>query len=663
MTSIEIEPEDDDVPILWVLPECIYPYLNSLSYFRARNVIILGNASIASGDPLLRLSPTIDTFTIRFPSVLRNPTKTYSANKYPYAMDWTRFFNQFPLLEDFEISGAQLTGSLPSSLPALIYSFSAAQNSLSGSIPAGLFSNLNADTESINLDIGGNALTGTIPSTLFSFANSSSSITSLQVWINDNKLSGSVPVGIFASNTKLELIFVSLSNNQLTGTLPSNTFPTGSFPSLSNLRYLLAGNQLTGDIPNDLFAPLVGLSFGSLSFSVASNQLTGPIPDFWTDNVLNSIYELTLDLSGNRLGGTIPSFIAPSFSVSSFVLNLASNQISGIISSTLMDTPSVTREYTLHLDNNQLEGTLPSTLSMNGLNTIVLSASSNKLTGALPDSFLTRAQGLFILSLNLANNAFGGSIPSDFLTAYTTKSTPYTTEISVNLSNCGLSGEIPASIRGNMEFATIDLSNNILTGNIPSALFASSLSNNNQLTFNAAQNKLTGVLSIPVLSASYPGFYMNVSHNELTELSIAASVMYIGSLDVSYNKNLTGTFPSQLLDSNSYLESFNASHTSMNGEFPDLSGKVLEVEIASLDLSSTAIDFCSGNRTLWLAPTLVSCNLHNTTASKSCSSVYPAICTATETRVTNPPGSSAPSRSVALIGTLLALAVVALLIA
>jgi Leucine-rich repeat (LRR) protein len=64
------------------------------------------------------------------------------------------------------------------------------------------------------------------------------------------------------------LSWVSLHDNQLTGTLPN-------FSALPNLRSLsLSKNQLTGTIPN--FSALPNLS----QLYLAWNQLTGTIPDF-----------------------------------------------------------------------------------------------------------------------------------------------------------------------------------------------------------------------------------------------------------------------------------------------------------------------------------------------------------------------------------------------
>lgn len=565
VTAIALEPEES-VSTLWELPECIYPYIKSLELFRVRNIIIRGNASIVDGDPLLRLSSTIDTFMIRSPVVLQNPTTTYRDCQYPYAMNWTQFFPRFPQLKEFEMSGAQLTGSLPSSLPTLVFMFGVSNNSLSGTIPSTLFSNFLGDTSKVTLDLSKNALTGTFPSTLFWFANDSSEVNILHVWANDNQLSGSVPVDYLPSKTELTHFVLHLENNQLSGTLPSNTFPNKSFGTLSSLRYYLNGNQLTGDIPDALFAPLVDHSdLSDMTFSVASNQLTGTVPDFWTEYRLESMYSVTLDLSDNRLEGSVPSYISPhTFPLTYFDLNLASNQLTGTISSSLMNPGRVTVKYALNLDNNKLEGALPSYLSMGDLGSVVLSLSSNMLIGTLPGAFLTNTGSMTALSLNLANNKFSGPIPSNFLSAFTAKTSSQNLVLSLDLSNCGLSGEIPASIRGNASYATLDLSDNALSGSIPPTLFASSM-RYNKLNFNAAYNQLEGSLFFPDLDAFYPSVSMNVSHNDLIELEIEDSVRYIVSLDISYNDNLTGPFPSQLFDVDSKLREFYASHTSING--------------------------------------------------------------------------------------------------
>lgn len=511
----------------------------------------------------------------------------------------------------------------------------------------------------VDLDLSENSLTGTIPSSLTSYLNSSSLVEYCYIYLNDNKLSGTVPSDLLSRTApKLNTLSILLSNNQLTGALLSDTFPS-TLPKLQTVYYDVSGNKLTGTVPADLFLPLADLAeYGTISFSAASNGLTGPIPEFVGDSDMY-VPTFVVDLSNNKLEGTLPSHIASTIRTGYCWLNLASNKLTGTVPHTLLDTQYVNYDYSLYLGNNQLSGDLPSNLSMGGHSGVTVSLASNKITGTLPSSFLSKTESLDALSLDLSNNDFTGSIPSDFISAFTGKTNPYTTDLNLYLSNCGLSGSIPDSIRGNIRFANFDFSNNNLSGPIPSIMNISVSSN--ALTFKAAHNKLTGRLSFPSLPGGY-SFSVNVSHNELTELVIENDdVKYISSLDVSSNTNLTGNFSvGSLFDGASNLRVLNASHTSMSGEFPDLSGQILDMDLRVLDLSNTNIDFCSGNRTLWLVPTLVSCDLRNTNASTSCSSAYPAICTSNEGRTTKPPVASAPSQLYGLVGSLVAICVIAL---
>lgn len=258
--------------------------------------------------------------------------------------------------------------------------------------------------------------------------------------------------------------------------MPSGLFST-NFTLLTSWSYDVSGNSLTGPVPVSLSAPLASLSgFRTLTFAAGSNQLTGTVPDFWNGLTLNNLYSLSVDLSGNRLADSVPSYLSPSFSLGIFNYNLASNQLNGTIASNLISA-TLSASYTLNLANNKISGNLPSTLSMSNLKSITLSLASNSLTGTLPSSFLSNAGSLVYLSLTLSNNKFEGSVPSDFLTAIVDKVTMYTTSIYVYLSNCGLSGAFPVSLRGTAWYSTVDISNNAFTGSIPSAFFTGTSSN------------------------------------------------------------------------------------------------------------------------------------------------------------------------------------------
>ncbi len=177
-------------------------------------------------------------------------------------------------------------------------------------------------------------------------------------------LVGSVPSSIVSLSA---LTILNLSNNQLSGSLPSlpsslqwvyfnQNLLTGSIPSLHNglTVVYLSGNQFSGSIPS--------LPSGSTTISLSGNQLTGTIP------VLPSTLQY-LSLSSNKLTGTIPTL--PSGLT---VLLLDNNQLSGTI-------PSLPAGLTLlELDNNALTGTLPSFASLTGLNSPNLNLGYNALT-------------------------------------------------------------------------------------------------------------------------------------------------------------------------------------------------------------------------------------------------------------------------------------------
>jgi Leucine-rich repeat (LRR) protein len=188
----------------------------------------------------------------------------------------------------------------------------------------------------------GNNLIGIIPDSI-------NFITKLKYFsLSDNQLSGSIPNLNFPN-----LQVLNLYRNQLTGTIPNFDLP--NLQSLS-----LSSNQLTGTIPN--------FNMPNLQFlSLYLNQLSGPIPDFALPNLRNLV------LHYNRLTGTIPNFNLPNLQI-------------------------------LLLTENQLTGTIP---NFNLPNLITISIGSNQLTGTIPNFNLPNLQNLY-----LSRNQLSGAIPN-----------------------------------------------------------------------------------------------------------------------------------------------------------------------------------------------------------------------------------------------------------
>ena len=203
-----------------------------------------------------------------------------------------------------QLSGNQLSGSLPSELGNLSYltDLALSWNQLLGSIPPelGQLSTLTS------FDLSNNQLSGSIPPELGNLDN----LTNLN--LISNQLSGPIPLELTNLNG---LEYLNLSWNQLSGPIP---------PELSRLNRLkdliLAVNQLSGVIPPELgyLSKLTYLDLGA-------NQLNGSIP---TELGNLSLLE-DLRLYGNQLNGPIPTELG-NLSQLNFV-ELYGNQLEGPI--------------------------------------------------------------------------------------------------------------------------------------------------------------------------------------------------------------------------------------------------------------------------------------------------------------------------------------------
>jgi Leucine-rich repeat (LRR) protein len=393
----------------------------------------------------------------------------------------SQFFVQLPSLRKLEISSSvDLVGSIPSEVGSLsqLSFLSLYNNQLIGALPSeiGCLSQLDG------ISLYNNQLTGVLPSEIGSLSKL------VVLYLHNNQLTGAIPSEIGALS---QLIDLYLYNNQLVGAVPSEI---GSLSQLSLL--FLDDNQLTGSIPPEIgyLSQLVGFSLdnnhltgaipskiGSLSlldgFSLSNNQLTGGIP-----SEIGSLSRLgILYILDNYLTGAIPSEIGSLTKLG--YLSLDNNQLTGSIS---FEIGSLSRLDFFSLYNNRLTGTIPSEIgSLSRLS--ILSLSYNQLTGTIPSEIGSLSK---LASLSIDNNQLTGTIPSSF--------SGLVALVNLHLYQNHLKGPITFSLTSFLRLQQLFLQQNLLTGSLHLLFFSSStasLFSSELLNLDVSDNLLSG--SIP----------------------------------------------------------------------------------------------------------------------------------------------------------------------
>ena len=544
-------------PLMFELPECFYTSGNPLTGIALTNVIIIGSAD--EPDPLVRVFKALATSSVSPAMNIQNFIPLDAALNPASSINWEAMNTASPPGISLRYGRYADGVVLPSSLdfPYLSLSYC----NIGGTIPTTFLANYDVPNN-FQLELPGNRLEGTVPHDFLDNLDLSS----------------------------LTYFYLDLSSNSLNGTFPAIT---NAMPLIRSFSLYVNHNQFSGDISSVLNSA----QFGSLNMQsyirLNDNFFTGSLPRWFAASQLQ---EYSLDVSNNRLTGSIPSDF---FSSMTGLSNLA-----------LLD---------LFVQGNQLSGALPPDLlrlsdsnpNSISLSRIRLSFSDNNLSGSIPPTFFvplnwTRTS---IAVFDFSQNQFTGNLPS----------TIYSTAPSSSLSY------------HNFTFSQ----NSQLAGSVPSTFLASLGAPANQFFSGASivyvnidSTKLTGTLEMPDLSARDQPLllYLNASNSNFNHLAVAGSTSgYLYSLDMSNNPNLVGQLPFAQMFPSAILSVLLADNTQLSGIMPDLGST--SNSLSSISFNSSFIDFCSSPRSVW-APTLniTLCRLDGTNA-LACRDKYPSNCT------------------------------------
>ncbi|XP_061372916.1 receptor-like protein 56 [Gastrolobium bilobum] len=373
--------------------------------------------------------------------------------------------HQMDQLSSLDLSNNKIQGELPNDigffLPNLVI-FDVSSNMFDDHIPASI-GNM---SRLWIFDLGHNNFSGKVPENIL---NGCMSLEELMM--DNNQLNGTLPTGI----GKLWLRTLTASRNNFEGAI------TKEFCQLELFLLDLSQNKLSGALPSCFKMP-------SYVF-LQGNNLTGPITE------ITDAFTVAIDLSDNKFTGTIPESIYGLKSLE-FLL-LGGNQLQGQLSTQICQLQKIS---ILDLSHNNFIGSIPSCLNnlsfgdiykdslplMHDIDLLLKQVIVMGLTQEV--QFVTKGSPLsykgnileFMSGLDLSSNQLTGEIPHQIgdLNALH----------SLNLSHNHLNGPIPESFGKLENIESLDLSFNNLGGQIPLHLQdLYSLSD-----FNVSYNNLSG---------------------------------------------------------------------------------------------------------------------------------------------------------------------------
>lgn len=294
-----------------------------------------------------------------------------------------------------------------------------------------------------------------------------------------------------------------------------------------------------------------------------------------------------LDLTGCGLVGSI-SFEAFSSLNMLSVLKLSSNLF--ILNSTaLLQLPAGLQH--LDLSFAGLVGAVPDNFSARLPNLVYVNLSSNNLTGVLPQTLLQNSDKLQVLDLS-SNNLTGSISGLKFDNSCNSL-------LQIDLSQNGITGNIPSSLSNCSNLKTLSFSSNKFTGEIPKTFREL----HSLERMDVSNNNLSGWIPSELGNACNSLVELRLSNNNITGPipDTFSSCSALQTLDLS-NNSLSGPFPDSILPNLGSLESLLLSNNMISGPFPSSVSSCKSLKI--IDFSSNRIsgamppDICPGPESL-----------------------------------------------------------------
>ncbi|KAF3793543.1 Receptor-like protein 12 [Nymphaea thermarum] len=392
-----------------------------------------------------------------------------------------------------------------------------------------------------------------------------------------NNLQGELMPSFFPPVSKLQSL--SLHGNNLSGHLPNEIFELPllkvldvgynrlmrvSLPTklpMSKLKILdLGGIEFLGDLLRVWIVNLTSL----VELKLSNTNLLGSLPF----SIANFIDLTHLDLSRTRLSGCIDSLLFANLTRLTY-LDLSRNNLSGFL-------PSLPYSLRIvYLMNNNFSGTIPNPYNL--LNMERFDLSHNSFDGYLDLEIFTNFKKLW--SLTLSGNKLTVGIDNPTLSF---PSLEY-----LRLASCNIN-QFPRFLRYHKSISSLDLSENMITGEIPKWL-------NVSLSLNISGNMIRGIEPGVVLNAKV----VDLSYNMLNSLPSSQSFDGLEYLSIK-NNSATGEIPASLCNL-TQLQLVDFSNNKFSGQIPAcLFNMTLEVVKLRNNRLRGQIPELSDDKSAWL---------------------------------------------------------------